>query len=96
VAKLSLCQSGTSLGGCLGVFVSAVWKAVPSLVLSISYIAQATRADQARRAIDSPTRVPTILRRAVSFGLGGKLDVKVIPLHVNTGDMGGDQLPVVE
>ena len=35
-------------------------------------------------------------RRAVSFGLSGKLDGKVIALHVNTGDIGGDQLLVVE
>jgi hypothetical protein len=32
--------------------------------------------------------VPTILRRAVAFGIGGKLDGKVISLHVNAGDMG--------
>jgi len=40
--------------------------------------------------------VPMVLRLAVSFGLGGKLDGKVIPLHVNTGDMGGDEFLVVE
>ena len=37
-------------------------------------------------------RVPPILLVAVSFGPGGKLDGKVILLHVNTGDMGGDEL----
>jgi hypothetical protein len=35
-------------------------------------------------------------RRAVSFGLSGKLDGKVIPPYVNTDDIGKDPLLVVE
>ena len=35
-------------------------------------------------------------RLAFSFELGGKLDGKVISLHVNACDMGGDQFLVVE
>ena len=47
------------------------------------------RDERARLVLTSPT-LP------VSFGLGGKLDGKVIPLHVNAGDMGGDEFLVVE
>ena len=40
--------------------------------------------------------MPMLLRLAVSFGLGGKLDGKVISLYINTCDIGGNQFLVAE